>query len=120
MGAKHSENLLAVVFIDEARWRWRRRSRWVVSIPNVLGDVSLAEVDVVVRVAHVVVPNHRVRDVITGRRHGVSRASVAWPLRVVVRAAGPGAQGQGTGLGLRYSCGQTGQTQTASNQCVCC
>ena len=115
METENSENLLAVVSIDEARWRRWRRRRWIVSVPDILGDISLAEIDVIVGVADVVIPNHRVGDVITGRRQGLPRAPAAWPLRVVVRAAGPGIQRQATGLGLRDSCGQTGDAQAASN-----
>src|SRR6516162_2339586 len=120
MGAEHSENLLAVVFIDEARWCRRRRWWRVFAVPNVLGDIALAEVDIVVGVADVVVPNYRVGDVITGRRQGLPRAPVAWPLRVVVRAAGPRIERQRTRLGRSDASGQVGHTQTPGNQCSCC
>ena len=90
MGAENSEDLLAVVFIYEAGWRRWGRRRWIISIPNILGDIALPEVNIVVGVADIVVPNYRVGDVVAGRRQGLPRAPLARPLRVVVRAAGPG------------------------------
>src|SRR5437764_6351294 len=94
--AKDSENLRTIVTVDEGRrWRWGRRWRGV-AVPDVLSDIALAEVDVPVGVADTFVPNHWIRDVITGVGQLVSRTPVtrpfvrlaAWPRVGICSACG--------------------------------
>jgi hypothetical protein len=71
--------------------RRRRRRRWrIISIPNVLSNIALAEVDVIVGVAETVIPPYWVGDMITGRRQWLPWAPVTWALWVVIWAARPG------------------------------
>src|SRR6516165_11567645 len=86
MRAEHSENLLAVVFIDKTRWRRWRRRRQIVAVPK-LKWVGLAShvphpvVGGIPGVAHIPNPvDHAVRHV--GHVLGIPWAPVVWAVGV--------------------------------------
>ena len=92
---------------SQVRWRWRRWWRGV-SLEDVVRDVALAGVHVEVRVADIVVPNHRIHLDVSGLHRGIARAPTTWAGGAVRRAPWPTSQWhRTTGEGLGGARGQT-------------
>ena len=87
--AESSVNAARMSATGESSMHSWRRCRWELTLEYVLSDIALPVIDVPVRVADVVVPNHRVHTKIAGLHRRIPRTPMTWTGGVVFRAPGP-------------------------------